>query len=72
VSVRPGRAVLFRLFPMSGQTAALNWVSGRFGEFTLKKLGCLKQALAVVNTLAWDNRIWRELCLVGLESCCNG
>jgi len=42
-------------------------VGGGSGSFTLKKLGCLKQAETLaLNRLAWDNRIRPRSCFVGL------
>ena len=35
---------------------SLNWAVPGFRSFTLKKLECLKQAIAL-NTLAWNNGI---------------
>ena len=45
----------------------LHWAGYvRSRSFTLKKLGCLKQAYAV-NTLAWNNKIGLCFYFVGSE-----
>lgn len=36
----------------------LSWWVGGLASFTVKKLECLKQAFAHLNTLAWNNKIW--------------
>ncbi|KAI9895635.1 hypothetical protein PsorP6_016657 [Peronosclerospora sorghi] len=35
----------------------LSWWIGGLASFTVKKLECLKQAFAHLNTLAWNNKI---------------
>ena len=35
----------------------LSWWIGELTSFTVKKLECLKQAFAHLNTLAWNNKI---------------
>eukprot|EP00180_Rhodochaete_pulchella_P004076 Plantae.Rhodophyta-Rhodochaete_pulchella.ctg751.p1 GENE.Plantae.Rhodophyta-Rhodochaete_pulchella.ctg751~~Plantae.Rhodophyta-Rhodochaete_pulchella.ctg751.p1 ORF type:complete len:127 (+),score=2.79 Plantae.Rhodophyta-Rhodochaete_pulchella.ctg751:800-1180(+) len=43
---------------------ALHWVCAQVGMFTVNKLECSKQAIAV-NTLAWNNRIGLWFYFVG-------
>ena len=44
----------------------LSWWVGGLASFTVKKLECLKQAFAHLNTLAWNNKIrpWWSILLV--------
>ena len=44
----------------------LSWWVGGLASFTVKKLECLKQAFAHLNTLAWNNNIrpWWSILLV--------
>ena len=44
----------------------LSWWLNRLASFTVKKLECLKQAFAHLNTLAWNNKIrpWWSILLV--------
>ena len=44
--------------------SAIMWSDSRSRSFTLKKLECLKQAIAV-NTLAWNNNLGLRFYFVG-------
>ena len=44
--------------------SAINLVGSRSRSFTLKKLECLKQAIAL-NTLAWNNNLGLRFYFVG-------